>query len=173
MEWVMAENAKTAAVLDKDPRYPGLFREALAIAEAKDRIPEPSIIGGQILNFWQDADHVRGIWRRTTSANYRKSAPSWTTVLDLDSLSREEKANWFWSGADCEEPAERDCMIGLSDGGEDAVTLREFDLRRRDSSKAAFPAPRQARLGLAGWTTLLVAREWAPASSRAPAIRLS
>ncbi len=163
MEWVRAENAKTAAVLDKDPRYPGLFREALAIAEAKDRIPEPSIIGGQIVNFWQDADHVRGIWRRTTSANYRKSAPSWTTVLDLDSLSKEEKANWFWSGADCEEPAERDCMIGLSDGGEDAVTLREFDLRSSRFVKGGFSLPRGKQDS--AWQdgrTLLVAREWAP-----------
>ena len=163
MEWVRAENAKTAAVLDKDPRYPGLFKEALAIAEAKDRIPEPSIIGGQILNFWQDADHVRGIWRRTTSANYRKSTPSWTTVLDLDSLSKEEKANWFWSGADCEEPAERDCMIGLSDGGEDAVTLREFDLRSSRFVKDGFSLPRGKQDS--AWQdgrTLLVAREWAP-----------
>ena len=39
--------------------------------------------------------------------DYRKSAPAWTTVLDLDALAKEEKANWFWSGADCAEPAER------------------------------------------------------------------
>lgn len=163
MNWVRAENAKTAAVLDNDPRYPGLFKEALAIAEARDRIPQPSIIGGRILNFWQDADHVRGIWRRTSIANYRTSAPSWTTVLDLDSLSKQEKANWFWSGADCEEPAERHCMIGLSDGGEDAVTLREFDLRSSRFIPGGFSLPRGKQDS--AWEdgrTLLVAREWAP-----------
>ena len=100
MEWVRAENAKTAAVLENDFRYPGLFKEALEIAEAKDRIPEPRFIGGQILNKWQDADHIRGIWRRTSLTDYQKPALAWTTVLDLDALATAEKANWFWSGAD-------------------------------------------------------------------------
>ena len=66
MDWVRAENAKTAAVLEQDPRYPVLYREALTIAQAQDRIPQPGIIGGQIYNFWQDADHAHGLWRRTT-----------------------------------------------------------------------------------------------------------
>ena len=87
MGWVRAENAKTAALLEADPRYPVLLKEALAIAEAKDRIPDPSIIGGQILNYWQDVEHVRGVWRRTSLTSYQQSAPAWTTVLDLDALA--------------------------------------------------------------------------------------
>ena len=163
MAWVRAEDAKTAAVLEEDARYSGLFEEALEIAEAKDRIPEPRLIGGRILNRWQDADHVRGIWRRTSLADYQKSAPSWTTILDLDALAAAEKANWFWSGADCEERAERRCMIGLSDGGEDAVTLREFDLRSARFVDGGFSLRRGKQD--AAWQdadTLLVAREWSP-----------
>lgn len=163
MEWVRAENEKTATVLDNDPRYPEFFKEALAIAEAKDRIPEPSIIGGQILNYWQDAEHVRGLWRRTSLADYQKSAPPWTTVLDLDALAKAEKANWFWRGADCEEPTERHCVLGLTDGGEDAVTLREFDLPSARFVEGGFSLPRGKQD--AAWqdrATLLVAREWAP-----------
>jgi prolyl oligopeptidase len=163
MTWVQAENAKTAAVLEQDPRYPGLFKEALEIAEAKDRIPVPQQIGGRIFNRWQDADHVRGIWRRTSLADYRKAAPAWTTILDLDTLAAAEKANWFWSGADCVEPAERRCMIGLSDGGEDAVTLREFDLGSARFVDGGFSLPRGKQD--AAWQdadTLLVAREWSP-----------
>jgi prolyl oligopeptidase len=163
MEWVRAENAKTAAVLDSDPRYPGLFKEALALAEAKDRIPTPRIIGGQILNQWQDADHVRGIWRRTSLSGYRKSAPTWTTVLDLDALATAEKANWFWSGADCKEPAEQRCILALSDGGEDAVTLREFDLPSASFVNGGFVLPRGKQSSVwEGESTLLVAREWNP-----------
>lgn len=163
MAWVKAENDKTSAVLEKDARYPGLFKEALAIAEAKDRIPQPHLFGGRVLNRWQDADHVRGIWRRTTLADYRKSEPTWTTVLDLDALAKEEKANWFWSGADCAEPAERRCMINLSDGGEDAVTLREFDLRAARFVDGGFSLPRGKQASAwEGDDTLLVAREWSP-----------
>ena len=82
--------------------------------------------------------------------SYRNAAPAWAPVLDLDALSKAEKANWFWAGADCEEPGERDCMLGLSDGGEDAVSLREFDLARRICQRRLHAAPWQAGCGLAG-----------------------
>jgi len=162
-EWVKAENAKTAAVLDTDPRYAGLFKQALELAEAKDRIPRPRFIGGQILNQWQDADHIRGIWRRTSLEDYRTPVPTWTTVLDLDVLAKAENANWFWAGADCEEPNERYCMLRLSDGGEDAVTLREFDLRSARFVDGGFVLPRGKQdSAWAGPKSLLVAREWKP-----------
>ena len=104
MAWVKAENAKTAAVLEKDPRFAGTYRDALAVAQASDRIPAASFISGDLYNFWQDSAHVRGIWRRTSLASYRTSAPQWTTVLDLDELTRTENANWVWKGADCATP---------------------------------------------------------------------
>lgn len=163
MEWVRAENAKTAAVLDNDPRYAGLFKEALELAEAKDRIPRPRFLDGQIFNQWQDADHIRGIWRRTSLEDYRTSAPAWNTVLDLDVLAKTENANWFWAGADCEEPGERHCMVRLSDGGEDAVSLREFDLRTARFVAGGFGLPRGKQdSAWADRETLLVAREWKP-----------
>lgn len=163
MAWVEAENAKTAAVLERDPRYGDLFDQALKIAAAKDRIPEPRFIGRDILNRWQDAEHVRGIWRRTKLADYKKPAPAWTTVLDLDALAAAEKSNWFWGGADCEEPAQRRCMVGLSDGGEDAVTLREFDLRSARFVDRGFSLPRGKQTSAwEGGDSLLVAREWSP-----------
>jgi prolyl oligopeptidase len=164
MAWVKTENAKTTGVLEKDRRYAGLYREALTMAQASDRIPYVNFIGGQLYNFWQDSAHVRGIWRRTTLASYRASAsPAWTTMLDLDSLAKAEKANWVWEGADCEQPAERRCMLQLSDGGEDARTAREFDLATRSFVKGGFMLPRGKQNST--WTgedTLLVAREWNP-----------
>ncbi len=163
MGWVRAENARTEAVLDKDPRYAVLYREALAIAQAKDRIPRPSLIGGRVYNFWQDAQHAHGLWRRTTLAAYRRPQVKWQPVLDLDALSKTEKGNWFWSGAQCAEPAERLCMIALSDGGEDAVTEREFDLRSGQFVADGFALPKGKQS--VAWqdpATLLVSREWAP-----------
>ncbi len=146
LEWVRAENAKTSGVLDHDPHFPVFYKEALALSQAADRIPEPAFLGGRIYNHWQDAQHVHGLWRRASFRDYQRSAPAWTTVLDFDALSAQEKANWFWSGVDCLQPAEHRCMVALTDGGEDAVTEREFDQ------------------GLA-WQdrdTLWVSREWSP-----------
>src|SRR5207344_159335 len=39
LDWAKAENAKTLAVLQKDPRFAGFHAEALTIGEADDRIP--------------------------------------------------------------------------------------------------------------------------------------
>jgi len=163
MDWVKAENVKSLGVLEKDARFPGLLADALTVAEAKDRIPSPEFLGGQVYNFWQDPDHVRGIWRKTSLDDYAKPEPAWTSALDLDALSKAENANWVWKGSDCEWRAERRCLISLSDGGEDAVTIREFDLQNGGFVDGGFVLPHGKQN--AAWAdpdTLLVAREWAP-----------
>jgi prolyl oligopeptidase len=161
MAWVEAENAKTTAVIESDPRFETLYNDARVIAEAKDRIPEPNILGGQVFNLWQDADHQHGIWRQTSLSDFRSAAPNWRTVLDLDALSKTEKANWFWKGANCHEPEEQRCIISLSDGGEDAVTAREFDLVNARFADGGFLLPSGKQdIAWQDSNTLLVAREW-------------
>lgn len=163
MAWVKAENARTAAVLEKDPRFAGIYKSALEMAQAKDRLAYVRFLGGSLYNFWQDSAHVRGLWRRTTLASYRSASPEWTTVLDLDSLARAEKANWVYAGSSCAKPAERRCLLFLSDGGEDAITVREFDVISRSFVKGGFEIPKgKQRVSWAGADTLLVSREWTP-----------
>ncbi|QXQ05331.1 prolyl oligopeptidase family serine peptidase [Sphingosinicellaceae bacterium] len=168
LAWVDAENAQTVALFEKDRRYPALFADALKIAEATDRIPMPELIGGNVTNFWQDKTHVRGIWRTTTLADYRSAAPHWRTLLDLDALSAADKANYVWKGANCEPVAERRCMIALSDGGEDATVLREFDLGTGHLVDGGFNLPTSKQNVV--WEdpdTLLVARDWGPGTMTA------
>jgi prolyl oligopeptidase len=163
MAWVNAENAKTMAVLEKDPRWEGIYRAALTMAQAKDRLPYVSYIGGELYNFWRDSVHVRGIWRKTSLESYRTASPSWTTVLDLDALAKAENANWVFHGYTCQQPAEKRCLISLSDGGEDASTDREFDLVSRSFVKNGFYLPKgKQRVAWTSQDTLLVAREWNP-----------
>jgi prolyl oligopeptidase len=163
MAWVQTENAKTLAVLEKDPHYASLYGDALTIAQAKDRIPQPYSLDGAIFNFWQDADHVRGLWRRTSLADFQNPNPAWRPVLDLDALAKAENANWVYKGVDCAEPAETRCLVSLSDGGEDAVTVREFDLLSNKFVASGFALPRgKQRIAWADENTLLVSREWAP-----------
>jgi prolyl oligopeptidase len=163
MEWVKAENAKTAAVLEKDPRWESIYQAALTMAQAKDRLPFVSHLGGELYNFWRDSAHVRGIWRKTSLASYRTASPTWTTVLDLDALAKAENANWVFHGYTCQQPAEKRCLIFLSDGGEDANTIREFDLASRSFVKDGFSLPKGKQS--VTWTsqdTILIAREWNP-----------
>ncbi len=166
MAWVKAENRKSADVLEKDPRFAGIYKSALTMAQAKDRISYASFMAGALYNFWQDATHVRGIWRKTALESYRTASPVWTTVLDLDALAKSEKANWVWHGADCVRPAETRCLLKLSDGGEDAVTVREFDVSTRTFVKNGFTLPKgKQNVAWMGPDTLLVARELVAASA--------
>ena len=161
MAWVKAENAKTLAVLEKDARFESMYKDALAMAQAKDRIPYVYFLGGRLYNFWQDSAHVRGVWRRTTLASYRTPSPQWETVLDLDSLAKAENENWVWAGAGCSQPDETRCLVYLSIGGEDANTAREFDLASRTFVKDGFFIPKgKHRVTWNGRDTLLIAREW-------------
>ncbi|HEY0411787.1 MAG TPA: prolyl oligopeptidase family serine peptidase [Allosphingosinicella sp.] len=163
MDWVNAHNAKAQAVLEADSRYQAYYDEALAIAQAKDRIPFGRFLNGQVYNFWQDADHVRGLFRRTGLADYQAQSPAWQTVLDVDALATAEKANWVFKGASCARPSERRCLINLSDGGEDAVTVREFDLPTGTFVEGGFVLPKgKQRISWEDENTLLVSREWAP-----------
>ncbi len=168
MNWVRHENARTLAVLEKDPRFSSLYADALTIAESKERIPVPAFLGGRIYNFWRDQEHVRGLWRVATTESYLTPAPEWSPVLDLDALATAENANWVWEGADCLRPAERWCLVRLSDGGEDAFTVREFDLssRRFVSDGFSLPKSKQAVTWIDA-DRLLVARDWGPGTMTA------
>ena len=125
--FVAAENQRSLAALTNDPRYEPFRQQAEAILTATDRIPAPSFLGDGIGNYWQDATNPKGVWRRTTLDSYRSADTRWETLLDLDALSRAEGKDWVWKGADCLAPDDRRCVISLSDGGKDAVVVREFD----------------------------------------------
>src|SRR4051812_8728560 len=77
LTWVEGQNAKTAARLEKDPRYETFHRQALAIFTAQDRIPTPHFRAGGVDNFWQDGTHVHGVWRHASLASYRTASPQW------------------------------------------------------------------------------------------------
>ncbi len=127
MAFVAESNRRALASLEGDRRYETFRQQAEAILTATDRIPGPSFLGEGIGNFWQDAANPKGIWRRTTLESYRSANTRWETLLDIDALARAEGRDWVWKGADCLAPDETRCLISLSDGGKDAVVVREFD----------------------------------------------
>jgi prolyl oligopeptidase len=127
LEWVTERSAKDTAILEEVPVFPEIREKLLEIYNSSDRIPSVVIRGAWLYNFWRDAEHVRGIWRRTFLDEYVKDEPSWEIVLDLDKLAEAEGENWVWKGANCLPLEYRHCMITLSRGGSDAAVRREFD----------------------------------------------
>ena len=163
MDWVKAENARTAAVLEADPRFKPYEAEALKIAEDPNRLAEPTQHGNEIYNFWQDAEHVHGILRKTTLADYLQTKPVWQTVIDYDALAKTEKTSWVSRGLNCLYPGETICLAGLSVGGEDADSDREFDLRTGQFVANGFTLPRsKQQVSWKDADTLYVARDWGP-----------
>jgi prolyl oligopeptidase len=160
LAWVERQNARSLPVLENDARYQGLLNAALEVAQSRDRLATGQVRSGYLYNFWQDPDHVRGIWRRTRLADYAANRPRWETVLDIDALARTENANWVYQGADC-DPSGTRCMISLSNGGLDASTDREFDLTTRRFVEGGFVVPEaKSNLGWLDRDTLLVATNW-------------
>jgi prolyl oligopeptidase len=165
MDWVKARNAESQKVLEADSSFKPLYERLLAINNSNERIPYINRIGEHFYNFWKDADHVRGIWRRTTLDEYRKAAPKWETVLDLDALNKTENANWVWKGADCIEPTRDRCLISLSRGGGDAVEVREFDIPSQTFVKDGFLLPEaKSALGWKDRDTLYLGTDFGPGS---------
>ena len=140
LDWARARNAESAKALETGG-FPSLERRILDILDSRARIPDVTKMGRHYYNFWQDAKNPRGLWRRTTLDEYRKSEPLWERVLDLDALGAAEEENWVWQRATCLRPAYRRCLIALSRGGADANVVREFDLETKTFVEGGFVVP--------------------------------
>lgn len=164
LAWVNQHNQSTLDRLSADPRFAKAQAEMLKIAEATDRIPTPAFVhGGMIDNFWQDAQHTQGVWRRTSWDSYRSDQPTWEVVLDIDALSKADGKTWVYHGSDCLLPAQRYCLVKLSEGGADAEVVREFDVQEKRFVENGFnlPAGKQD-VTWVDLNTLYVSREWTP-----------
>jgi prolyl oligopeptidase len=122
-------NAATLATLEAQPGFADYRTRALALLSTNQKIAEPdAILGEKVLNFWQDEQHPRGIWRVSPLAAFAAGKPQWRTLLDIDAMSKADNKKWVFKGATCLSPAYVDCLVSLSNGGGDAVEVREFNL---------------------------------------------
>ena len=163
LAWCRAQNDRSINAIG-DPQESTTFHKILAIADSKDKIPYVGRLGGDgsdsavcWYNFWQDAEHVRGVFRRTSLASYRSDAPEWETVLDLDELNKAEDIaegeQFVWHGY-CpldEGPggAWDRVLVMLSPGGTDAQIVREFDLASKTFVPGGFRTTTAAKCNAA------------------------
>ena len=165
LDWVKARNAKAEADIASSAPFKTLEAQIRASLDSTAKIPGVEKIGAYYYNFWKDAQHQRGLWRRTTLDEYRKPEPAWETVLDLDALNTAEGTQWVWHGANCLRPKYQRCLIALSPGGSDADVTREFDLTTKQFVDGGFFRP-EAKGGL-GWIdrdTVYVYTDFGPGS---------
>ncbi|GAB3023875.1 MULTISPECIES: prolyl oligopeptidase family serine peptidase [Oleiagrimonas] len=141
MQWVHEQNARTEKRFADNAQFERTRKAILGVLDSDARIPYVHRRGKYLYNFWKDKQHPRGLWRRTTLAEYRKDAPTWQTLLDIDALGKAEGRKWVFKGAQCMKPAYRRCLVELSPDGGDAVEVREFDVATRSFVKNGFHLP--------------------------------
>lgn len=165
LTWAREQNAASTSALEVATGFDSLRRRLLSIYESNERIPSVTKHGKYFYNFWRDQRHVRGIWRRTTLEEYRKAAPAWETMIDLDRLAESEKENWVWKNADILWPTHDRALIFLSRGGADAAVMREFDLDKKEFVTAGFTLPEaKSRVAWRHRDSIYVGTDFGPGS---------
>lgn len=165
LNWVKERNALSTGELTKEPGFQELQERLLKILDSRDRIPDISKRGPWYYNFWRDDKNKRGLWRRTTLAEYRKEKPEWEIVLDLDALSKQENENWVWKGSTFLRPKYERVLISLSRGGADATVIREFDVTTKSFVPDGFTLPEaKNNVSWRDLNTLYVGTDFGPGS---------
>ena len=163
--WVRDQNARTEAELGTMPRFAELEAGLLAVLDSEEKIPYVRKAGDWYYNFWQDAAHERGLWRRTTWDSYLSDDPAWETVLDLDALAAKEDLPWVWHGASFLRPERRLALVALSRGGADADVTREYDVEAKRFVDGGFDRPEaKGDLGWIDADRVYVATDFGPGS---------
>ena len=138
LAWVEEQNEETFTRYTQSNTFKKKYERIKKELNDDERIPSAYYQNGEMYNFWRDEKNVRGVWRKTSFKSYLKDEPIWENILDIDQLANDEGVNWLYKGADCLEPEYKRCLIRLSDGGTDAVTIREFDLEEKKFVKDGF-----------------------------------
>ncbi|MFD6154875.1 prolyl oligopeptidase family protein [Nocardia sp. NPDC060256] len=132
LDWARAHNSVVVERFASSDRFSELEHRILDMLDTDTKIAYPGRRGSWLYNFWRDAEHPRGLWRRTTFAEYAKESPAWDVLIDLDALAAAEDENWVWGGAGVLRPEQSRALISLSRGGADAKVVREFDMATRE-----------------------------------------
>ena len=165
LAWVRQQNETSQKELTADPRFEPIRSRILSILDSTARIPYVQKHGAHYYNLWQDAKNPRGLWRRTSLAEYRKAEPAWETVLDLDALGKQENENWVWGSAAWLAPDHVRVLLQMSRGGADAKVVREFDVEKKAFVEGGFVLP-EAKTNIA-WRdrdSVLVGTDFGPGS---------
>lgn len=136
LDWAAKWSNATEAAYPRDE----LHERIRSVLDTDDRIPYVTRRGEWLYNFWRDAEHPRGLWRRTTLDSYR-GEPDWDVLVDVDKLAATEKEDWVWKGAHVRAPEYDLALVRLSRGGADATVVREFDLRTGAFVDGGFELP--------------------------------
>lgn len=166
--WVRERNSGTVDRFAAGDTFDTLRKQVLDVLDSDERIPYVRRRGELLYNYWRDAEHPRGLWRRTTPDSYRSTETEWEVVIDLDAIAAAEDANWVWQGAQLLRPNLDRALVSLSVGGADAVVVREFDMTTKSfvpEAEGGFHVPEaKTRIGWIDRDTVYIGSDFGPGS---------
>ncbi|KAB7897985.1 prolyl oligopeptidase family serine peptidase [Rouxiella sp. S1S-2] len=128
VDWAIQQSKQTRREFAESERFEAIRDDVFDCLNASTQIPGVRKCGNLFYNFWQDEKNPRGLLRRTTFESYRRDAPEWETVLDIDALGEAEGQSWVYYGIQVLAPDYQHALLHLSPDGGDASAIREFDL---------------------------------------------
>ena len=140
-------NAESTAALTENDSFRTLQHRLLQILDSDARIPFVSKAGDYYYNFWRDAKHTHGVWRRTTLEAYRQDNPQWKMVSIWMRWLRPNRKTGSGRAAERPKPSYDRCLLSLSRGGADAAVTREFDVTQKVFVADGFALPQRPRVG--------------------------
>ncbi|MGO1173472.1 MAG: prolyl oligopeptidase family serine peptidase [Actinomycetaceae bacterium] len=167
LAWVKERNAEVAEEIASTARFGQINQQILEVLDSAEKIPGVVQRGDHLYNFWIDAEHPLGLWRRTTWSSYRERDPEWDVIIDVDALAEAEGEQWVWHGATVLRPSWDKALVRLSRGGSDADVVREFDMTTREFVEDGFTLPESkgfVRWGDTEGDVLLVGRDFGEGS---------
>ncbi|WP_343855434.1 prolyl oligopeptidase family serine peptidase [Rhodanobacter soli] len=165
LDWVKQQNTATAKQFVDNAEFTRTRDSILEVLDSEARIPYVNRMGSHLYNFWRDKAHPRGVWRRTTLAEYRKAEPAWEVLLDIDALNKAEGKRWVFKDVECLKPAYERCLVSLSPDGGDATVVREFSIPHKAFVKGGFELPvAKSQVGWIDENTLYVGTDFGPGS---------
>ena len=123
LAWVRRHNEPTIAGLASE-RFDHMRAEALEVLDTDARIPYAVRRGEFLYNFWRDAQHPKGLWRRTTLEQYRSDDTEWDVLIDVDALAEADGESWVWAGATVIRRGWRARSSAASGGGTSSASVR-------------------------------------------------
>lgn len=136
LAWVQEQNKITMERLESDARFKKMESLISEVVLSKDKIPGLSERDGYFYNFWTDKQNPKGLWRRTSVSDFKNEKENWEVLLDVDQLAKDEGKPWVYKGA--RRLDNERYLVNLSNGGTDAVQLREYNIKTKQFIKNGF-----------------------------------
>lgn len=129
LSWVRAQNQQTDYALAKGSAFSNLQQQFLAFynADSSEKTFASIAADGFAYRLLTDKNHPQGIWQRQAAKDYVAGENRWQTILDFADLNKAEGTNFRYGGFSRYKDSQQG-ILALSENGEDAVELREFNL---------------------------------------------